>query len=505
MNFQKKYFFFSTLFGFILFVFPLKAQTLYWLDASFSSPVIGKSAVDGSNIQTTPLIGSSLPEALTYSTSDSKILWTELKFSDGSIYDTDTSFAAASQLLSNTSVVRGVAVDIDSNWIYYATSNLQTKPKINRMHLNGTGNETVLVLDSITGNPRALALDAATRHLYWTEFTEGTIKRIDLDDSAAPQIIVSGLNGPVGLAVDHSGGNIYWTEANANTISRSPLNGFVKVVILSSLATPNYLTVDTAGGFVYWTEISTPRIRKATVAGNSVETLPITVSHPTGIRFVSENEAALPVELTAFTVSAMDNAATLTWKTATETNNYGFEVERKYIGHPEQANEMSASKDASTPSPKNSSVAQHEWSSVGFVEGSGTTNAPKEYSYTDKNLSTGKYSYRLKQIDRDGKFSYTQEVEVTIGTMLKEFALMQNYPNPFNPSTTISYQIPVKSNVSLKVYDAIGREVAALVNGVKEAGSYSTTFKGAKHSSGIYFARLQSGDKAVFKKMILLK
>jgi hypothetical protein len=484
MNVQKKYFFFSTLVYFVLLGLPLNAQTLYWLDASFSAPLIGKSAVDGSNIQTTLLNASSLPEALTYSPSDSKILWTELMFSDGNIYDADTSFAAASQLFSNTSVVRGVAVDIDSNWVYYATSNLQTKPKINRIHPNGTGNETVLMLDSITGNPRTLALDAVARHLYWTEFTEGTIKRIDLDGSATAQIIVSGLNGPVGLAVDYNGGNMYWTEANANTISRSTLNGFAKTVILSSLATPNYLSVDTAGGFVYWTEISTPRIRKATVAGNSVETLPIAVSHPTGIRFVSQNEATLPVELTTFTVIAKNNVATLTWNTATETNNYGFEIEKKRM------------KDE---------LGNMKWEKIGLVEGNGTTNAPKKYFYTDKNLSAGKYSYRLKQIDDNGKFEYSQDVEVTIANTPKEFGLEQNYPNPFNPTTVINYQLPVNNHVTLKVYDAIGREVATLVDEVKEAGYYSTTFDASKLSSGIYFAKLQSGDKVQLKKMMLIK
>ncbi len=489
MNVQKKYFLFLRLFYFMLFAFSLNAQTLYWLDASFSVPVIGKSAVDGSNIQTTPLEASSLPEALTYSFSESKILWTELKFSDAGIYDTDTNFAAVSQLFSNTSVVRGVAIDRDSNWIYYATSNLQTKPKINRMHLNGTGNETVLLLDSITGNPRALALDVASRHLYWTEFTEGTINRIDLDGSAIPQTIVNGLNGPVGLAVDYSGGKLYWAEANGNTISRSNLNGFAKTIILSSLATPNYLTIDTAGGFVYWSEIGTPRIRKATVSGDSPETLPIIVSHPTGIRFVSQNEAALPVELTAFTISAIDNGATLAWKTETEVNNYGFEIEKSRI----QDTEVRSQKKAET------------WDNVGFVEGNGTTNAPKEYSFTDKNITTGKYSYRLKQIDLDGKFAYSQTVEVEIGSLPNEFALMQNYPNPFNPTTMISYQIPVNSNVSLKVYDAIGREVATLVNEVKEAGYYSATFDAAGLSSGIYFAKLQSGETVRLKKMIMLK
>lgn len=496
MNFQKKYSFFSVLVFFVSYGLTLNAQTLYWLDAAFSSPVIGKSDADGSNIQTTALTSSSLPEVLTYSYTNSKIVWTELKFSGAGIQSTDTSFTTPSQLLSNASVIRGIAVDIDSNWIYYATSNLQVKPKIHRIHPDGTGNETILVLDSITGNPRALSIDAVARHLYWTEFTQGTIKRINLDGVTTPQTIVSGLNGPVGLAVDGTGGKLYWAEANANTISQSLLNGFAKVVILSSLATPNYLTIDTTGGFVYWTEIGIPRIRKATVTGASIETLPITVSHPTGIRFVSQNEAALPVELTTFTVSATNDAATLTWKTATEVNNYGFEIERRADGGLHLAGGVHLA-----------------WGTIGFVEGNGTTNAPKEYSFSDKNLSAGKYSYRLKQIDRDGKFEYSQHVEVSVTP--KVFALEQNYPNPFNPSTQIRFAVPVSGFVSLKVFDILGKEMALLVNEVKEAGEYKAEFtarntpsgmsaKGG-YASGIYFYTLRAGNFFETKKMLMIK
>ncbi|MFA6469875.1 MAG: T9SS type A sorting domain-containing protein [Bacteroidota bacterium] len=201
------------------------------------------------------------------------------------------------------------------------------------------------------------------------------------------------------------------------------------------------------------------------------------------------NNAALPVELASFTASAKQNEVALQWQTATEVNNYGFEIEKS---------RRQKSEDRS-PDKTNG------WDKVGFVEGNGTTSASKEYSFIDKNIGAGKYLYRLKQIDRDGKFSFSQEVEVIIGGVPNMFALEQNYPNPFNPSTVISYQLPVNSHVTLKVFDVIGREVATLVNEVKEAGRYSATFDAAKLSSGIYFAQLQSGDKIQLKKMLLLK
>ncbi len=195
----------------------------------------------------------------------------------------------------------------------------------------------------------------------------------------------------------------------------------------------------------------------------------------------------LPVELVSLSAVAHNSSVMLHWSTATELNNYGFEIERR------------------------PAISQLEWKKIGFVDGNGTTNAPKEYSFVDNNSSSGKFSYRLKQIDRDGKFEYSQEVEVTVGQLPKEFALTQNYPNPFNPTTTIQYSIPAGADghpfqsVSLKIYDSIGREVATLVNEIKETGYYSVTFDASKLSSGIYFAKLQSGDQIQLKKMMLIK
>ena len=197
----------------------------------------------------------------------------------------------------------------------------------------------------------------------------------------------------------------------------------------------------------------------------------------------------LPVELFSFTAFADKNGVTLSWKTATEVNNYGFEIERA------MENRTLSSR---------TETRDDNWSKIGFVEGNGTTNAPKSYSFVDKSAS-GKTSYRLKQIDRDGEFEYSQTVEVTAVSAPKEFGLKQNYPNPFNPSTAISYQLSENGFTSLKVYDAIGREVATLVSEVKEAGYYSVQFDGAKLSSGIYFAKLTSSGKTQMRKLLLLK
>ena len=198
---------------------------------------------------------------------------------------------------------------------------------------------------------------------------------------------------------------------------------------------------------------------------------------------LGNHDQALPVEMNSFTAIFSRKNVELKWTTATETNNYGFEIQRSALS---------------------SQQSDNMWSKIGFVEGNGTTNAPKSYTFVD-NSASGKTSYRLKQIDRDGKFEYSQTVEVTAASTPKEFALEQNYPNPFNPATAISFQLSAVGFTTLKIYDAIGREVSTLVSEVKEAGTYTAQFDGARFSSGIYFAKLTSDRKTQMKKLLLLK
>jgi len=192
---------------------------------------------------------------------------------------------------------------------------------------------------------------------------------------------------------------------------------------------------------------------------------------------------SVPVELTSFTAAVDENNVTLSWQTATETNNSGFRVER-----------LKESK----------SENSEGWENLGFVVGNGTTTEEHNYSFVDKNVSAGKYSYRLKQSDLDGTTEYSSEVEAEI-TAPTKFTLKQNYPNPFNPSTTIEYSIPQSGNVKLKIYNSIGEEITTLVNNYEEAGNYKIIFDASSLSSGIYFYKLETGHFTSVKKMILLK
>ncbi|MBK7381351.1 MAG: T9SS type A sorting domain-containing protein [Ignavibacteriales bacterium] len=201
----------------------------------------------------------------------------------------------------------------------------------------------------------------------------------------------------------------------------------------------------------------------------------------------------VPVELTSFTANVERNSVSLNWQTATETNNSGFEMQRSQMSNVN---------------------SQTDWQVIGFVPGFGTTTEPRSYSFIDENLSAGNYQYRLKQIDFDGTFEYSNTVEVEI-TSPTEFSLEQNYPNPFNPTTKIKYTIPSTPlsfgeglGVRLLVYDILGNEVATLVNKPQQPGTYEVEFnvgQAISLSSGVYYYQLRVGGFVETKKMILLR
>ncbi|AFH50487.1 Putative carboxypeptidase [Ignavibacterium album JCM 16511] len=190
--------------------------------------------------------------------------------------------------------------------------------------------------------------------------------------------------------------------------------------------------------------------------------------------------AVVPVELSSFTATALENSVELQWITSSETNNSGFEIQRKVLGE------------------------NSEWTKIGFVKGSGTSTETNAYSFVDKNPSRGINLYRLKQIDYDGSYKIFNSVAVNFNLPVK-FALEQNYPNPFNPSTTIQYAVGSRQLVQLKVYNVLGNEIATLVNEYKEPGNYKVEFNGGDLPSGIYYYKLSAGNYSDVKKMMLIK
>jgi hypothetical protein len=217
----------------------------------------------------------------------------------------------------------------------------------------------------------------------------------------------------------------------------------------------------------------------------------ISMQWPGPAVLVRYGEAPVPIQLAEFTaVPASFGMVQLAWKTISETNNFGFEVER------------------SAGTAENFAVIPNS-----FIPGQGTTVIPHEYAYIDSGVTPGVWFYRLKQTDLDGTVNYTEPREVKVeavtgvadGTLPKEFELEQNSPNPFNPSTSIGFSIPVAGFVSLKVYSSLGAEIATIVEGVRVAGRHQVTFNAAGLPSGVYFYRLQALGVSATKKLMLIR
>lgn len=191
-----------------------------------------------------------------------------------------------------------------------------------------------------------------------------------------------------------------------------------------------------------------------------------------------------PVELTSFNAATVNGNVVLKWTTATETNNRGFEVQR--------------------------STNNKEFVSVGFINGAGTTTESRSYEFVDSRVQAGNaYQYRLRQLDFDGAESFSQVIELNEVAPL-DYDLAQNYPNPFNPSTTIKFAVPVKSSVTLTLYNTLGQEIRSIATGQFEAGTHTFNLDASELSTGVYVYTIsaQGADGRQFfsaKKMNLMK
>ena len=196
--------------------------------------------------------------------------------------------------------------------------------------------------------------------------------------------------------------------------------------------------------------------------------------------YTIDKSTPTPVELVTFNAKVVQpSSVKLYWNTATEINNYGFDIQR--------------------------SAGKNVWDTIAFVKGNGNSNSPKNYFYIDNYLLAGNYDYRLKQIDNDGSFKYSKIISISIG-LPDVITLYQNYPNPFNPTTKIRFGLNTRSVVSLKIHNILGEHVKTLIDNVeKNAGEHNIDFNAKDLAGGIYMCVLRAGNTVITKKMILLK
>jgi hypothetical protein len=271
-------------------------------------------------------------------------------------------------------------------------------------------------------------------------------------------IAVAGFSTPSGIYIYSSTGTLL------NTLS-------VVTGVRSVYQLPNGHILTTNGTAVYELDENTGAIIRTIVSGSSYQ-------------FISLYDySTIPVELTSFTANVTGRNIVLNWRTATELNNAGFQVER--------------------------STDSKSFTKIAFVPGYGTTTDAKNYSYTDNLVESGVYYYRLKQIDLDGSYKYSEIIEADLGLPL-EFALEQNYPNPFNPSTSIQFSIPVDAKVNINVYNLVGEKISVVTNQAYSAGIHKIVFDASGLTSGVYLYRIDAtgADGSSYSnvlKMTLLK
>ncbi len=321
-------------------------------------------------------------------------------------------------------------------------------------------------------------------------FTGTNIQRVIADPVSANTFYITRASYGSGQVIKTANFGTNWTNVSGN-LPLVPVND-----LFIDPANTNHLYAGNDFG-VYWTTNGGTSWSKLSNGMPFVPVLDFDFYSNAGTRYLRAAthgrgvyelniDSPLPVELSSFTAKALRSGGIkLDWRTETEVDNYGFEIER---------------------SQKSTDKSQTEWENIGFVEGHGNSNSPKEYSYKDEVIKYGSYAYRLKQIDTDGDFEYSKVIEVDAGNIPNGFVLEQNYPNPFNPITTIKFALAETQKAELKVFDILGNEVAKVFNGIADGGKiYEAVFNAENFSSGIYFYRLKTEKRTENRKMLLLK
>ena len=402
----------------------------------------------------------------------------------------------------NTGIWRTTNASVETpTWSFFTNSNWATG-QVSAIQVSTSGNANVLYYGTSDGKVfRIDGANTADLGTAPTNVTGGTfpsggyVSSIAVDPANSANVMVTFSNYNVARVWYSTDSGTSWTDVTGNlTGANSPSVRWAKMFSVSGtphyfLATSTgvYYTTNLNGGSTTWTQEASTSIGNVVCVMldyRSADNTLIVATHGRGV-FETTIASALPVELTTFAAAYIGDGVSLTWQTATEVNNYGFNVERG-------STSLTTGSQGIT------------WETLGFVQGHGNSNSTKSYSFIDKNAPSGKVLYRLKQIDFDGKYEYSNVVEVNVNA-LNRLELAQNFPNPFNPVTTINYTLPNVSKVKLVIYEVTGREVATLVNEFQSAGKHSINFNASRIASGVYYYRIQAGDIIQTKKMILMK
>jgi outer membrane protein assembly factor BamB len=403
---------------------------------------------------------------------------------------TSTDFGgAAGSRVGTTNEVIGFNQSGNISWVFPTSGTPWTVKEIT--NIGGSLSSDVIV-GTTTGN--VYCLNAETGAQIWSTsvgnvFIEDLRIVPDVNQSGFPDILVSGINPNIHMLEGSTGINIWSNSTGGNILGKDVLGDLnadgIPEVGSASLNDIAHVYNSVNGNIIFnytfgggTNSFAAEHIVDLDDVDENFSNEFVACSRDGRVILFSGGTEVVPVELLSFNVSSIKGNVSLFWTTATETNNSGFSIERK--------------------------IENQDWKAIGFVNGNGTTTERQSYSYFDNNITSGKYSYRLKQIDFNGEYEYSKEIEVEVGTPLS-FSLEQNYPNPFNPVTTIKFALPVSGNVNLSIYNSLGENIETLTNQFFEAGYHQIELKASNYSSGVYYYRIESEKFSDVKKMLLLK
>ena len=384
-------------------------------------------------------------------------------------------------------------VTADTGWIFVNFSNVSggnifktTNGGQSWVQQTNGVSASIYHADMISSSVGYHCLNSSNRPIYkttdggatWTAITTpltGNIRSLKVFDEN--NLIISASSGTNRLARSTNGGTTWTVIPLPFTVDITSIDftSLAAGFIIGNSTTVAGRTLDSGATWTFHNLALTALTR---VIALHPDTAFVFGTYASILKFIPDNP--IPVELATMYTKTQGASVLLEWATATETNNSGFFLER-----------LTNNEDT--------------WKSLAFIEGNGTSTETRLYRFTDSDLKSGTYQYRLKQIDFDGSFRYhffPSTVEIAVP---ESFVLSQNYPNPFNPSTKISYSIPIKSLVTLKVFDILGREVATLINELMESGSHTFEFDASLLASGVYYYTLTAGPFKETRKMVLLR
>ncbi len=389
----------------------------------------------------------------------------------GAIMRTTPDGTTVDSLITGLDRPSNISVAPQKKWILW-TEDLHGSPAIRRARLDGSNPQTVI---SSLPSGANLAFNTSQEKIYWPEPSRDRIQRVNFDGSNI-ETFLSGISTGSEIAISSSG-SIFWYDPDQGAIKTVNPNGSNQSVVISNKAKdPFDLHVDDDEQKLYWTAYDVDEVRRANLDGTNVETITSVYGSPIGV--VTGPSTTVPVELASFDVHLADNRAQLSWTTASESNNAGFQVQR--------------------------ATSSGTFRPLGFVEGAGTSSAPQQYSFSDADLpSADALTYRLKQVDTDGTVTYHETQTIQLST--ENLSLEVPSPHPVQTSATIRYSVPSESHVTLTAYDLLGRQVATLVDEKQREGRHSAELSGTPLASGTYILRLNTGESTETQKVTVVQ